>query len=376
MWIQNPAGPLTVHGDMAMAMQQLELGLDTFGDVTRDANGQPLPQARVIRDVVDEAVVADEVGIDFIGLGEHHRPDFAISAPDVVLAAIASRTKRIRLGSAVTVLSSDEPVRVFQRFSTVDALSGGRAEIILGRGSFIESFPLFGYPLDQYEALFEEKLELFAKLLEANRSGEPVTWRGTTRAPLANQRVFPRTESGMLKTWVGVGGSPESVMRAARYGLPLMLAIIGGDPRRFAPYVDLYHRALNELGSPMLPIGVHSPGHIAESDEQARDELWTPWREMRDRIGAERGWGPTSRVEFDREVAAGSLYVGSPETVARKIAATASALGLARFDLKYSSGPLPHEKMLKSIELYGREVIPRVRELLAAGEGSTLARAV
>lgn len=376
MWIQNPAGPLTVHGDMTMAMQQLELGLDTFGDVTRDANGQPLPQARVIRDVVDEAVVADEVGIDFIGLGEHHRPDFAISAPDVVLAAIASRTKRIRLGSAVTVLSSDEPVRVFQRFSTVDALSGGRAEIILGRGSFIESFPLFGYPLDQYETLFEEKLELFAKLLEANRSGEAVTWRGTTRAPLANQRVFPRTESGMLKTWVGVGGSPESVMRAARYGLPLMLAIIGGDPRRFAPYVDLYHRALNELGSPMLPIGVHSPGHIAESDEQARDELWTPWREMRDRIGAERGWGPTSRVEFDREVAAGSLYVGSPETVARKIAATASALGLARFDLKYSSGPLPHEKMLKSIELYGREVIPRVRELLAAGEGSTLARAV
>lgn len=376
MWIQNPAGPLTVHGDMTMAMQQLELGLDTFGDVTRDANGQPLPQARVIRDVVDEAVVADEVGIDFIGLGEHHRPDFAISAPDVVLAAIASRTKRIRLGSAVTVLSSDEPVRVFQRFSTVDALSGGRAEIILGRGSFIESFPLFGYPLDQYETLFEEKLELFAKLLEANRSGEPVTWRGTTRAPLANQRVFPRTESGMLKTWVGVGGSPESVMRAARYGLPLMLAIIGGDPRRFAPYVDLYHRALNELGSPMLPIGVHSPGHIAESDEQARDELWTPWREMRDRIGAERGWGPTSRVEFDREVAAGSLYVGSPETVARKIAATARALGLARFDLKYSSGPLPHEKMLKSIELYGREVIPRVRELLAAGEGSTLARAV
>ena len=361
---------------MTMAMQQLELGLDTFGDVTRDANGQPLPQARVIRDVVDEAVVADEVGIDFIGLGEHHRPDFAISAPDVVLAAIASRTKRIRLGSAVTVLSSDEPVRVFQRFSTVDALSGGRAEIILGRGSFIESFPLFGYPLDQYETLFEEKLELFAKLLEANRSGEAVTWRGTTRAPLANQRVFPRTESGMLKTWVGVGGSPESVMRAARYGLPLMLAIIGGDPRRFAPYVDLYHRALNELGSPMLPIGVHSPGHIAESDEQARDELWTPWREMRDRIGAERGWGPTSRVEFDREVAAGSLYVGSPETVARKIAATASALGLARFDLKYSSGPLPHEKMLKSIELYGREVIPRVRELLAAGEGSTLARAV
>ena len=374
--MQQSRGPLTVYPDTPMSLEQLELGLDTFGDVTRDATGQPLPQGRVIRDVVDEAVLADQVGVDFIGLGEHHRPDFAISAPDVVLAAIAARTTRIRLGSAVTVLSSDDPVRVFQRFSTVDAVSGGRAEIILGRGSFIESFPLFGYPLDQYETLFEEKLELFARLLEANRSGEPVTWLGNTRAPLSSQRVFPRTESGTLKTWVGVGGSPESVVRAARYRLPLMLAIIGGDPRRFAPYVDLYHRALKELGAPSLPIGVHSPGHIAESDEQAREDLWVPWREMRDRIGAERGWGPTSRAEFDREVVSGSLYVGSPETVARKIAATARALGIDRFDLKYGSGPLPHEKMLRSIELYGREVIPRVRELLAASAGDTLARAV
>ena len=357
---------------MTTGMESVELGLDTFGDVTGDPNGQPLPQARVVRDVVDEAVLADQVGVDFIGLGEHHRPDFAISAPDVVLAAIAGRTKRIRLGSAVTVLSSDDPVRVFQRFSTVDAISGGRAEIILGRGSFIESFPLFGYPLDQYETLFEEKLELFAKLLEANRTGEAVTWRGTTRAPLTNQRAFPRTESGTLKTWIGVGGSPESVMRAARYRLPLMLAIIGGDPRRFRPYVELYHRALNELGASSLPIGVHSPGHIAESDEQAREDLWPPWREMRNRIGAERGWGPTSRAEFDREIAAGSLYVGAPETVARKIAATVRALGLSRFDLKYSSGPLPHDRMLRSIELYGRDVIPRVRELLATNPDERL----
>lgn len=361
---------------MTESVNELELGLDTFGDVTRDASGQPVPQARVIRDVVDEAVLADEVGVDFIGLGEHHRPDFAISAPDVVLAAIAGRTRRIRLGSAVTVLSSDDPVRVFQRFATVDAVSGGRAEIILGRGSFIESFPLFGYPLDQYETLFEEKLELFAKLLEANRTGEAVTWRGTTRAALTNQRVFPRTESGTLKTWVGVGGSPESVVRAARHRLPLMLAIIGGDPRRFTPYVELYHRALNESGSPTLPVGVHSPGHIAESDEQAREDLWTPWRDMRNRIGAERGWGPTSRAEFDHEIASGSLYVGAPETVARKIAATVRALGLARFDLKYSSGPLPHDKMLRSIELYGRQVIPRVRELLAPEQKGAFARAV
>ena len=238
----------------------LELGLDTFGDVTRDADGSPLPQAQVIRNVIDEAVLADELGVDFIGVGEHHRADFAVSAPEVVLAAIAGRTSRIRLGSAVTVLSSDDPVRVFQRFSTLDAASNGRAEIILGRGSFIESFPLFGYPLDQYETLFEEKLDLFAAILEANRTGAPVTWRGTTRAPLEGKRVYPPTESGRLTTWIGVGGSPESVVRAAQYGLPLMLAIIGGSPLRFAPYVDLYYRALERAW----------PGAVADRRALAR----------------------------------------------------------------------------------------------------------
>lgn len=346
----------------------LELGLDTFGDVTRHADGRPLPHAQVIRHVIDEAVLADQLGVDFIGVGEHHRADFAVSAPEVVLAAIAGRTSRIRLGSAVTVLSSDDPVRVFQRFATLDAASNGRAEVILGRGSFIESFPLFGYPLDQYEALFEEKLELFAALLEANRAGAPVTWRGTTRAPLAGLRVYPRTESGRLTTWIGVGGSPESVVRAGRYGMPLMLAIIGGSPLRFAPHIDLYHRALMQRGLSPLPVGVHSPGHVADTDEQAREELWPPWREMRNRIGAERGWGPTSRAEFEREIAAGSLYVGAPETVARRIAATAGALGLARFDMKYSAGTLAHDTLMRSIELYGREVIPRVRALLGAAE--------
>jgi probable LLM family oxidoreductase len=350
---------------------QTELGLDTFGDVTRDAAGRPLPQAQVIRDVIAEAVLADEVGVDFIGVGEHHRADFAISAPEIILAAIAGQTKRIRLGTAVTVLSSDDPVRVFQRFSTLDAASGGRAEVILGRGSFTESFPLFGYALDQYEKLFEEKLELFAALLEHDRTGEPVTWRGTTRAPLTGQRIFPRTGSGTLKTWIGVGGSPESVVRAARYRLPLMLAIIGGDPRRFGPYVDLYHRGLDQLGAPRLPIGVHSPGHVADSDAQAREELWPGYRELRNRIGAERGWPPTSRVEFEREIESGSLYVGAPDTVARKIAATTRALGATRFDMKYSSGPLAHDKLLRSIELYGRQVIPRVRELLATETADT-----
>jgi probable LLM family oxidoreductase len=342
--------------------QQLELGLDTFGDITVDDDGRRQSEAQVIRDVIDEAVLADQVGVDFIGIGEHHRDDFAISAPEVALAAIAGKTDQIRLGSAVTVLSSDDPVRVFQRFATLDAASNGRAEVILGRGSFIESFPLFGYELSDYETLFEEKLELFVKLL----AEQPVTWNGQTRSALTDQQVYPRTESGSLKTWVGVGGSPQSVVRAADHGLPLMLAIIGGESARFRPFVDLYHRALAEFGAPELPVGVHSPGHIAPTDEQAREELWPHMKRMRDRIGAERGWGPMSRREFDLQAGpTGSLYVGSPETVARKIATTATTLGLSRFDLKYSAGELPHSAMRRSIELYGTEVIPRVRELLA-----------
>ncbi len=346
-------------------MSQIEMGLDTFGDVTVDESGRIKSHARVLRDVVAEAELADRVGVDFIGIGEHHRPDFAISAPEVVLAAIAARTERIRLGTAVTVLSTDDPVRVYERFSTLDALSSGRAEVILGRGSFTESFPLFGYSLEDYEVLFEEKLAIFAALREADRAGQPARWKGTVRPPLEGVRVFPPVERPPLSTWVGVGGSPESVVRAARYRLPLTLAIIGGDPRRFAPYVELYYRALAQLGSERLPLGVHSPGHIAETDAAAREELWPAYEVMRNRIGSERGWGPTSRAEFDREIAEGSLYVGSPETVARKIAATVRALGASRFDLKYSAGTLRHEPMLRSIELYGREVMPRVRELLA-----------
>jgi probable LLM family oxidoreductase len=341
--------------------QTLELGLDTFGDVTASADGQPLSHAEVIRNVVDEAVLADQLGIDFFGVGEHHRADFAISAPDVVLAAIAGRTSRIRLGSAVTVLSSDDPVRVFQRFSTLDAASNGRAEVILGRGSFTESFPLFGYELSQYDKLFSEKLDLFVKLLRE----EAINWRGETRSPLTDQRVFPPIEHGTLKTWIGVGGSPESVIRAARYGLPLMLAIIGGDPKRFKPYDELYLASLSEFGQPVLPIGIHSPGYVAATDEQAREELWPDYKRMRDQIGAERGWPPMRRDEFDHEAQRGSLYVGAPETVARRIAATAKTLGAARFDLKYSAGMLSHEKLMQCITLYGSKVIPLVREMLA-----------
>ncbi|MEP6620219.1 MAG: LLM class flavin-dependent oxidoreductase [bacterium] len=345
----------------------LELGLDTFGDVTLN-DGAPRSQARVLRDVVDEAVLADELGVDFFGVGEHHRADFAISAPEVVLAAIAGRTTRIRLGSAVTVLSSDDPVRVFQRFSTLDAISNGRAEVILGRGSFTESFPLFGYPLTSYEALFTEKLDLFATILEHDRTGQPIHWAGedsAIRAPLTGQRVYPPTESAPLRTWIGVGGSPESVGRAVQYGLPMMLAIIGGDPRRFLPYVELYRRLITQRGLANLPIGVHSPGYIAATDDQAREELWPAYRVMRDRIGAERGWPPTSRAEFEQEIEHGSMYVGAPETVARKIAGTARALGLSRFQLKYSAGTLDHDALMRCIQLYGTAVIPRVRELLS-----------
>ena len=341
--------------------RHLELGLDTFGDVTCDGEGRLVPQAQVIRNVVAEAVLADELGLDFIGVGEHHRDDFAVSAPDVVLAAIAGQTKRIRLGSAVTVLSSDDPVRVFERFSTLDAVSGGRAEVILGRGSFTESFPLFGYPLDQYELLFEEKLELFVELLKQ----QPVTWSGQTRAALTDQKVYPPTESGSLTTWVAVGGSGESVVRAARHGLPLMLAIIGGAPMQFRQHVELYHRALQHFGMPAQPVGVHCPGYVAETDERAREEAWPHYAAMQARIGRERGWSPMTREQYERTAGPdGALFIGSPETVAAKIVKVAQGLGLSRFDLKYSLGTLPHERLMESIRLYGTEVAPLVREQL------------
>jgi probable LLM family oxidoreductase len=339
-------------------------GLDTFGDTSVDRDGAPVPHAQVIRDVVEQAVLADRVGVNAFGIGEHHRPDFAVSAPDVVLAGIATRTERITLGSAVTVLSSDDPIRVFQRFSTIDAMSNGRAEVVLGRGSFTESFPLFGFDLQQYEQLFSEKLDLFAALLPEG----PVTWSGDLRPPLVEQHVYPKTENG-LAAWIAVGGSPESVVRAARYRMPLMLAIIGGPAGRFAPFADLYRQANAQLagtGAPRLPIAVHSPGFIAETDAEAAALAMPHWLVNRNQIGRERGWGDAVEADFHSEVRSGAMYVGSPETVAQKIAATVRTLGLDRFDLKYASGPTPHEHLMNSIDLYGRKVIPRVRELLAA----------
>jgi probable LLM family oxidoreductase len=350
-----------------MALEQLgtkdspTFGLDTFGDRGTDDSGNQVSHAAGLRQVVAEAELADGLGLDFFGVGEHHRDDFAISAPDVALSAIAGRTERIRLGTSVTVLSSDDPIRVFERFSTLDALSNGRAEVTLGRGSFTESFPLFGHKLEDYEVLFAEKLDLFAKLLEE----KPVQWQGTTRAPLDVQRVYPPTESGRLPAWIGVGGTAQSVVRAARYGLPLVIAVIGGSPAQFAPLADLYRRALGEYGHPELPISMHSPGHVAETDEQAVEEHFEHHAAAFTKIGRERGWGPFTRESYDSMLGLeGALFVGSPETVAQKIAWAIRTLGLSRFQLKYSVGTQSNASRMSSIRLYAELVAPRVRELL------------
>jgi probable LLM family oxidoreductase len=348
----------------------LEFGIDTFGDLPRDDQGAVASYAEAIRATVNEAVLADDLGIDAVAIGEHHRPEFAISSPETVLAGIASVTDRIRLGSGVTVLSSDDPVRVFQRFATVDALSNGRAEVILGRGSFTESFPLFGYDLSDYELLFDEKIDLFRALLDE----KPVSWQGTTRAALHEADIFPKTESGRLRTWVGVGGTPQSVVRTARYGFRLMLAIIGGAPSRFAPYVDLYRRATDQFGTAAYPVGMHSPGFIAATDDEAKELFYSGYKEIRDRIGALRGWPPLRRDEFEAEVEHGSLYVGSPDTVARKMADAIRALDVGRFDLIYTAGgALAASARLRAVELFGTQVIPRVRELLADSPASPAA---
>ena len=335
----------------------LVLGLDTFGDRTNDERARSDSHAQTIRNVVEQGVLAEEVGVDFFGIGEHHTDDFPMPAADLVLSAIAARTTRIRLGSAVTVLSSDDPVRVFQRYSTLGAISGGRAEVILGRGSSIDSFPLFGYDLADYERLFEEKTGLFAELLK----GGLVTWQGTTRAPLRSQDVVPHAESP-LPTWIGVGGSPESVLRAAHYGFSLMLAIIGGPPARFAPFSRLFREALAQYGQPARPVGVHSPGHVAATDEQAVEEFWPRWLETIRRISQERGFRVPTRQTFMRDIGPdGALYVGSPETVANKIVSNLRTLEATRFDLKFGLPGLSQRSVMANIELYGNEVIPRVR---------------
>ncbi|MHA7262912.1 LLM class flavin-dependent oxidoreductase [Arthrobacter sp. TMN-37] len=341
----------------------LAFGLDTFGDVHSDAAGTLNSHAQTIRNIVDQGVLADSVGVDFFGIGEHHTDDYPLSAGDLVLSAIAAQTKKIQLGSAVTVLSSDDPVRVFQRFSTLNAISSGRAEVILGRGSSIDSFPLFGYSLSDYEVLFEEKSELFAELLK----GSPVTWNGTTRAALTDQDVVPHLEAEPFPTWIGVGGSPQSVVRAARHGYNLMLAIIGGSPARFQPFSNLYHEALEHFGRPVQPIGVHSMGHVAETDEQAQEEFWPRYLAVIKHVSKTRGFAIPTPESFKHEIGPhGAIYVGSPETVARKIAANLRVLHASRFQLKFGMTGLPHTAVMKNIELYGTKVIPLVREILGS----------
>lgn len=342
----------------------VQFGLDTFGELQVDTNDDFISHAQSIRNVVEQAVRAEEVGFDVFGIGEHHREDYAISAPDMVLANIAARTSKIHLTTSVIVLSSDDPVRVFERFSSLQALSGGRAEVQLGRGSFTESFPLFGYDLADYEKLFEEKLDLMRAILDADASHSPLSWSGTTRAALDDVTLYPPLEAP-LPTWAAVGGSPESVVRAARQKMNLMLAIIGGAPARFKPFVDLYHHTNEELGQPARPVGAHFPGLVAATDQEAMDRVYPYWHHARTLVGRSRGWPAPTPEDFVNEVRHGALHLGSPETVAQKTARSIQALGLDRVAYKYSLGPVPHEYLMESIELMGEQVIPRVREILA-----------
>jgi probable LLM family oxidoreductase len=345
-----------------MSDREYEFGLDSFMAVTADAAGNTIPGDQVVRNTVEEGVLAERVGIDSFNIGEHYRDDSMDSAGHVVLAAIAARTEKIRLGTSVTVLSTQDPVRVYNNFATLDAVSSGRAQLIVGRGSAIESFPLFGYELNEYEDLFEERLGLFVELLR----GGPVTWTGKYRPALDGQVLTPPLRGGSLPTWVGSGGSPDSVIRAARFGLPLMLAVIGGRPERFRQLVDLYRRALAEYEKPELAVGLHTLGYVAATDEEAIETQWPHWAETFDRAARERGWRRPTRAQFDAEVDHGALFVGSPETVAQRLALTMRTLDVERLDLHYAIGKVPFEKRFESVELLGREVFPRVRELLAA----------
>jgi len=348
----------------------MEIGLYTFAETTPDpVTGRVVPADQRLRDLMDEAVLAEQVGLDVYGVGEHHRPDFAVSAPAVVLAAIAARTSRIRLTSAVTVLSSDDPVRVFQEFATLDLLSGGRAEVMAGRGSFIESFPLFGYDLDDYDTLFAEKLDLLLAL----RSTERVTWSGRHRAPLSDRGVYPRPRQGPLPVWVAVGGTPQSAQRAGRLGLPMALAIIGGVPAHFVPMIETYRDAARHAGhdAARLPVGINSHVYVADTSQRAADEFYPSYAEVMTRIGRERGWPPVTRAQFEAARApGGALLVGSPQQVIDKILAEHALFGHRRFLAQLTVGSMPHDRTRHAIELMGTRVAPAVRREVAAREAA------
>ncbi|CAN5318006.1 LLM class flavin-dependent oxidoreductase [soil metagenome] len=343
----------------------MELGITTFAETTPDpVTGELIDHGTRLRQVLAEAVLSEQVGLDVYGVGEHHRPDFASSSPATVLAAIAGKTERIRLTPAVSILSSDDPVRVFQEFATLDQLSSGRAELLVGRGSFIESFPLFGYDLADYDELFAEKLDL----LLAIRDSEKITWSGKFRSPLEGQGVYPRPFQDPLPIWVGVGGSPESMVRAGLRGLPVALAIIGGIPDRFAPLAELHRRSLRSGGfdPAQVPLAVHAHGYVGEGAEQAAAEFYPPYEIVMTRLGQERGWPPMTKIQFDgMRSPGGSLVMGNPEMVAAKILRWREVLGIERFMLHTSVGTLPHEQVLRSIELLGAEVAPRIKKAIA-----------
>ncbi|EGL15620.1 MULTISPECIES: LLM class flavin-dependent oxidoreductase [unclassified Paenibacillus] len=353
----------------------MEIGISTFVETTPDVHtGEVISHAQRLREVVEEIVLADRVGLDVYGVGEHHRKDYAASSPAIVLAAAAPQTSRIRLTSAVTVLSSADPVRVFQDFATLDGISGGRAEIMAGRGSFIESFPLFGYDLDHYNELFDEKLELLLKI----RASEQVTWQGGHRPAIDNLGVYPRPVQNPLPVWIGSGGNQESVVRAGLLGLPLVLAIIGGSPVQFAPLVQLYKKAAAHAGhdASKLPVASHSHGFIAETTELAADKFFPSTQAVMNVLGRERGWGPYDRSSFDSARSFnGALYVGDPDTVARKIVHLRKNVGITRFLLHVPVGTMPHDEVMRAIELLGTEVAPRVREEVAAWEAEGAERA-
>jgi probable LLM family oxidoreductase len=347
----------------------MELGLATFADLASGAS----PQQRM-RALLEEAELAEQVGLDLFAVGEHHRPDYLVSSPAVVLAAIAVRTKRIRLSSAVTVLSSDDPVRVFQQFAELDLISGGRAEIMAGRGSFIESFPLFGYDLDDYDELFAEKLELLLKI----RDTERVSWSGRLRPALDEAIVWPRPVQNPLPVWVAVGGTPESVVRAGALGLPMTLAIIGGQPERFVPLVDLYRRAARaaEYGAPAAKLAINTHAFVGRTREEADAAFAAPYLEMMNRIGRERGWPPAGRVQYEALCSPrGALAVGTPEQVAEKILLEHELFGNDRYIAQMSVGAVAHRDVLRAIELFGTEVAPVIRAEVARRERDRLAPA-
>ncbi len=341
----------------------MELGIGMFGDNHYNAKGEPLPAGDRLRELIEEIKLMDEVGVDFFGIGEHHRPDYAVSVPETVLAAAATVTKRIKLGSAVTVLSSSDPVRVYQSFATIDQISSGRAEIMAGRGSFIESFPLFGYDLKDYNGLFEEKLEL---LLKINREN-PITWKGKFRPALENQQVLPRAFNDTLPVWIAVGGTPESVVRAARLGLPVIFAIIGGNPAQFQPLFQYYKKLYEEYGHDMsrFEVGVHMHSFFGEDSKQTADAYYPVYAAQMNRVGSSRGWPPFSRQQYDfGRGPQGAYIIGDVNESVEKILQMHEMFGLTRFSAHMDVGGPSHASLMKSIEIFGTKIAPKVREAL------------